>query len=184
MPAGKATVRFEFAYDGGGLGRGGTGTVLVNGEKVAQGRIDRTQGMAFSADEGADVGMIRDAGVGDYKAGDNRFTGTIRKIVLEVGPLRLGAADGEKIPTGSRRTQGGGVNPARHSVRAGLAGRDCDRAAVKPSVGKPPHESGHESLTDEGDDSRRTRTSLAAAAVSRLATVSGRLPPSLGQDKS
>ena len=46
----------EFAYDGGGLGKGGLVTLLVNGEKVAEGRIDRTQPMIFSADEGADVG--------------------------------------------------------------------------------------------------------------------------------
>ena len=44
LPAGKATIRYEFAYDGGGLGKGGTGTILVNGKKVAEGRIDRTQG--------------------------------------------------------------------------------------------------------------------------------------------
>jgi arylsulfatase A-like enzyme len=98
VPAGKATVRFEFVYDGGGLGKGGTGAVLVNGEKAAEGRIDQTQGMAFSADEGADVGMDSETPASDdYKAGDNRFTGTIRKVVLEVGPLQLGAADREKI---------------------------------------------------------------------------------------
>src|SRR4051812_7474471 len=57
LAAGKATIRFEFTYDGGGLGKGGSGSLLVNGEKVAEGRIDRTQGMMFSADEGADVGM-------------------------------------------------------------------------------------------------------------------------------
>ena len=39
--AGKATIRFEFAYDGGGVGKGGTGTLLVNGKKVAE-RTDRT----------------------------------------------------------------------------------------------------------------------------------------------
>jgi arylsulfatase len=60
VPAGKATIRFEFAYDGGRPGSGGTGTILVDGKKVAEGRIERTQGFAFSADEGADVG--RDAG--------------------------------------------------------------------------------------------------------------------------
>ncbi|MGH9670406.1 MAG: arylsulfatase, partial [Terriglobales bacterium] len=43
LPVGKATIRFEFAYDGGGLGKGGTGTLLVNGKKVATGRIERTQ---------------------------------------------------------------------------------------------------------------------------------------------
>jgi arylsulfatase len=54
VPAGKATIRFEFAYDGGGFGKGGLGTIFVNGKKVAAGRIERTQGFVFSADEGPD----------------------------------------------------------------------------------------------------------------------------------
>ena len=45
LPAGKATIRFEFVYDGGGPGKGGTGTLLVNGKKVAEGRIDKTQAL-------------------------------------------------------------------------------------------------------------------------------------------
>jgi arylsulfatase len=56
VPAGKATIRYEFAYDGGGLAKGGLGRIFVNGNKVAEGRIERTQPMAFSGDEGADVG--------------------------------------------------------------------------------------------------------------------------------
>ena len=47
VPAGKATIRFEFAYDGGKPGSGGTGTILVNGKKVAEGRIDRTQALCL-----------------------------------------------------------------------------------------------------------------------------------------
>ena len=54
---GKSTIRFEFAYDGGGAGKGGTGTLFVNQRKVAQGRIERTQPRIFSADETADVGI-------------------------------------------------------------------------------------------------------------------------------
>src|SRR6202011_5439031 len=42
LPAGKATVRFEFAYDGGGVGKGGTGSLFVDGKSVATGRIERT----------------------------------------------------------------------------------------------------------------------------------------------
>ena len=49
LPAGKATIRFEFAYDGGGPGQGGTGTIFVNGQKVAEGRIERTTANIFSA---------------------------------------------------------------------------------------------------------------------------------------
>jgi len=54
---GKATIRYEFTYDGGGLGKGGTGVILVNGRKVAEGRIDRTQAAIFSADSRSVTGM-------------------------------------------------------------------------------------------------------------------------------
>jgi len=47
VSAGKATTRYEFAYDGGGLGKGVAGTIFVNGKQVAQGRIERTQPMIF-----------------------------------------------------------------------------------------------------------------------------------------
>jgi arylsulfatase len=87
VPAGKATIRYEFAYDGGGMGKGGTGTLLVNGKKVAEGRIERTQCCAFSADEGVDVGTDNETNVtDDYKDGDNKFTGTIAKITIQVTP--------------------------------------------------------------------------------------------------
>ncbi len=85
MPPGAATIRFEFAYDGGKLGAGGTGTILVNGRKVAQARVDHTQPFIFSADEGADVGMDGGTPVtDDYKEHDNTFTGKIRKVTVEL----------------------------------------------------------------------------------------------------
>jgi arylsulfatase len=85
VPSGKATIRFEFAYDGGRPGSGGTGTILVNGKKAAEGRIDRTQGYAFSADEGADVGVDEGTPVSDdYKRYDNKFTGKIHEVTVEV----------------------------------------------------------------------------------------------------
>ena len=98
LPAGKATIRYEFVYDGGGLGKGGTGTLLVNGAKVAEARIEKTQGFVFSADEGADVGLDGETPVTeDYKEGDNKFTGKIHKVVIEIGPLKIGAADQEEL---------------------------------------------------------------------------------------
>ncbi|MGE5191195.1 MAG: arylsulfatase [Deltaproteobacteria bacterium] len=94
LPAGKATIRYEFAYDGGGVGKGGAGTIFANGEKAAEGKIERTQANFFSADEGADVGMDGETPVtDDYKERDNAFTGTIRKVVIEIAPLKLGALD-------------------------------------------------------------------------------------------
>jgi arylsulfatase A-like enzyme len=88
LGAGKQTVRMEFTYDGGGIGKGGMATLLVNGSKVATGRIDRTQGMIFSADETAGVGMDDATPVTtDYKERDNAFTGTIVKVVVDVQPI-------------------------------------------------------------------------------------------------
>lgn len=84
-PAGKAIIRYEFTYDGGGLGKGGTGTILVNGQKVAEGRIERTQPNLFSADEGADVGMDGETNVtDDYKEAENKFTGKISRVTVEL----------------------------------------------------------------------------------------------------
>jgi arylsulfatase len=91
VPAGRANVRFEFAYDGGGLGKGGLGTIYVNDKKVAEGRIERTQPMVFSADETADVGADDAMPVTeDYKRGDNAFSGKIHKVTIEVGEIGAG----------------------------------------------------------------------------------------------
>lgn len=88
VSAGKATIRMNFDYDGGGLGKGGTVNLLVNHGKVASGRIERTQPMIFSADETAGVGVDDATPVtSDYKERDNGFTGKIGKVVIEVKPI-------------------------------------------------------------------------------------------------
>lgn len=86
LPKGKTKLVFDFAYDGGGMGKGGMGTLSVDGRKVAEGRIEKTQPMIFSADETADVG-IDDAtpvvaGIGEGP--QTRFTGKIEKVTVEV----------------------------------------------------------------------------------------------------
>lgn len=98
LPVGNAAIRFEFDYEGPGLGKGGTGKILINGKQVATGKIERTQGNFFSADEGADVGMDGETPVSDdYKERENTFTGKIKKVVIEVGPVKLAAADQEEL---------------------------------------------------------------------------------------
>ena len=86
LAPGKATIRFEFAYDGGGLGKGGTGTLFVNDTKVAEGRIEHTQPMVFSADETADVGIDLATPVVEAIGSEarSRFTGQISKVTIEV----------------------------------------------------------------------------------------------------
>jgi arylsulfatase len=83
---GKATVRFEFAYDGGGLGKGGAGTLFVNDQKVGEGRIEHTHPMIFSADETADVGVDLGTPVVDEIGAEarSRFTGRIPKVTIAI----------------------------------------------------------------------------------------------------
>ena len=88
LSAGKVTIRFEFAYDGGGIGKGGTGTLFVNGKKVATGRIDHTQCCAFSADEGADVGADEGTPVTEAYKVPFKFTGKIGKVTIELKDIK------------------------------------------------------------------------------------------------
>jgi arylsulfatase len=84
LPSGATTVRYEFKYDGGGVGKGGAGKLFVNGKVVAEGRVEKTVPYGFSADETFDVGMDTGSPVADYKA-PFVFTGTIKKVVVELG---------------------------------------------------------------------------------------------------
>ena len=56
IPQGKHQVRMEFAYDGGGLAKGGNVTLYYDGKEVGKGRVGATQAMIFSADETTDIG--------------------------------------------------------------------------------------------------------------------------------
>jgi arylsulfatase len=86
LAPGKATIRFDFTYDGGGMGKGGTGTLAVNGKQVAEGRIERTQPMIFSADETADVGIDLGTPVVEAIGSESRsrFNGRIARVTVEV----------------------------------------------------------------------------------------------------
>lgn len=88
LPSGPVTLRLEFIYDGGKApGAGGRGDIFVNEEQVASGRIERTIPFLMGT-EPADVGMDDLTPVThDYPAYDNRFTGSIRKIVVGVAPV-------------------------------------------------------------------------------------------------
>jgi arylsulfatase len=91
LPAGSATVKLDFVYDGGGLGKGGMATLSVNGETVAKGRIEKTQPLIFSADETADVGLDNQTPVAEgigIGRDETRFTGKIRKVTVEVKDVK------------------------------------------------------------------------------------------------
>ena len=96
LPAGKATIRYEFASDGPGMGKGGIGTIFVNGRKVAEGRIEHTQCCMFSLDDATDVGGDEGTPVTeDYKERGNKFTGTIDKVTIDLKEMK--AANAEEV---------------------------------------------------------------------------------------
>ena len=84
LPSGKATVRFEFVYDGGGPGKGGMAKIFVNDQEVASGRIEATQANIFSADEGADVGLDEGTAVAKAYEIPFRFTGKIQRVTVDL----------------------------------------------------------------------------------------------------
>jgi arylsulfatase len=85
IPAGEHQVRMEFAYDGGGLGKGGLVSLYVDGSKVGEGRVEATEAMIFSADETTDVGTDSGTAVSDdYAANDNAFNGRVRWVQIDI----------------------------------------------------------------------------------------------------
>ena len=79
-------------------GSGGKCVLYVDGQKVAEGRIPKTQPYAFSADEGTDVGVDNETMVSnDYKLGENKFTGKIEKVTVDTKPSNLSAADKKTV---------------------------------------------------------------------------------------
>ena len=99
LAAGNHIVRVKFEYDGAGIGKSAVATLLVDERQVAQGHIPQTIGVRFSLDETFDVG--EDAGtpvLEDYA--DKmpfRFTGTLKKFVAVLEPLKLTADEQRRL---------------------------------------------------------------------------------------
>jgi arylsulfatase A-like enzyme len=86
LPSGTHQVRMEFGYDGGGLGKGGTVTLFIDGDMVGEGRVEGTVPMIFSADETADVGSDTASPVSDdYMGLSSVFTGTVNWVQIDLG---------------------------------------------------------------------------------------------------
>jgi arylsulfatase len=86
IPSGTHQVRMEFAYDGGGLAKGGDVTLYHDGVAVGAGRVEHTQPMVFSADETTDIGYESGTTVSpDYDAHGSRFTGKINWVQIDLG---------------------------------------------------------------------------------------------------
>jgi arylsulfatase A-like enzyme len=94
LKPGKHTIVYDFKYDG-GLGKGGTGTILVDGAKTAEGRVDRTEFAIFSVDDLADVGTDDGTPVTNYGASPH-FNGKLGKVKIEIFPAAVSQADQKK----------------------------------------------------------------------------------------
>ena len=85
LPPGEHQVRMEFAYAGGGLGKGGKASLFVDGQKVGEGTVGATAAMIFSADDGCDVGEDTGSPVSpDYGSRGNGFSGRVKGVQLAI----------------------------------------------------------------------------------------------------
>ena len=86
LPAGTHQLRMEFAYDGGGIGKGGNVTLYVDGRQQGEGRVEQTIPFVFSLDEGVDVGREFGTTVSpDYPVRDNEFNGQVNWVQIDIG---------------------------------------------------------------------------------------------------
>jgi hypothetical protein len=99
LAPGNHIIRAKFAYDGGGIGKGATVTLLVDEKPVAESKIPQTIGVRFSLDETFDVG--EDTGTPVLEEYDTkmpfRFTGTLKKLVVVLEPLKLSEEEQRRL---------------------------------------------------------------------------------------
>jgi arylsulfatase A-like enzyme len=85
LPAGTHQVRMEFTYDGGGIAKGGTVTLYVDGKKIGEGRVERTQPFEFSMDETLDIGCdVGEPVAADYGPRGNAFSGKVKWVQIDI----------------------------------------------------------------------------------------------------
>ena len=117
LAPGKHTIEYNFKYDGlgeatlaynilSGVGRGGTGTLKVDGKVVSTQKLDRTLPLVKPLDQTFDIGTSGATPVddGDYKV-PFKFTGTINKVTITLDPPKLTPDDVEKLKAAQRAAQ-------------------------------------------------------------------------------
>jgi arylsulfatase A-like enzyme len=100
LTPGAHTILFDFRYDGGGLGKGGVGTLMVDGKAVASGRIERTLPFRLSLDETLDCGEDTGTPVAEEYKVPFKFTGELKKVTVNLKPAALTGTDQQKIALG------------------------------------------------------------------------------------
>jgi arylsulfatase len=89
IPAGKHNIEMVFEYDGPGLGRGGTATLLVDGKPAGEGKLARTLAFRMSLDETLDCGEDTGTPVSEDYRVPFRFTGKIDRVAVRIGDAAL-----------------------------------------------------------------------------------------------
>jgi arylsulfatase A-like enzyme len=84
VPTGKVTLVFDFKYDGVGMGKGGTITLLANGKKIGEGRVDKTAGYKYSLYEGQDIGQDTGSPVDFSYTPPFPFMGQLQKVTVDL----------------------------------------------------------------------------------------------------
>jgi arylsulfatase len=115
LAPGKHTIEFDFRYDGlgaatlaynnvSGVGRGGTGTLKVNGKPVATNKLDFTVPLTKPLDTVVNIGTAAGTPVDDreYQI-PFKFTGRIEKITILLEPPKLTPEDVKKLQAAQAR---------------------------------------------------------------------------------
>ena len=97
LAPGKHTLVFDFKYDGPGPGKGGTGVFTVDGRELAKKTIAHTIPLIMTVDETFDIGLDTGTGVDESYKVPFKFTGTIDKLTLRLGPSQMTAAEQRAI---------------------------------------------------------------------------------------
>jgi arylsulfatase len=97
LAPGAHTIVYDFKYDGGGLGKGGVGTIQVDGKTVATGRIERTLAFRLSLDETLDCGEDTGTPVSEDYHVPFKFTGELKQVTVNLKPQPLTASDEQQL---------------------------------------------------------------------------------------
>ena len=97
LSPGNHTILVDFNYDGRGLGKGGSATLMVDGKQVAQGRIERTIPFRISADETLDIGEDTGTPVSEDYQVPFKFTGALKKVAIQLTDATLSPEDEAEI---------------------------------------------------------------------------------------
>ena len=95
--AGSTTIRLDFEYDGGGIGKGGNASLFINDKKVGEGRVEKTVVARFSADETFDLGMDTGSPVSADYLSPNAFNGKIKSVKIGLRASRLSAEEEQQV---------------------------------------------------------------------------------------